>query len=210
MRKSIESDVELLAQFGARIEPARIDLRRDPAELVDQDGGDVVASHNFSGLCSRRSISARNRAPRWPSLARWSAARVAVSTRRADHLSRDSPGPFDGHTKADKRDLGRIDDAEHRLDAALSEIGDRDRRIRQLGAAQRAAARAGDEISQLRHQLVERQLVCVADGRCDQPATTDCNRRPDMDAGAGLKPLGSEEPVELRGLAEGTRDRLEQ
>src|SRR5271155_2344530 len=76
-------DVELFARVGIRIEPCRIDLGSDPAEFINENSGDVVECHSVSGLCSRRSISARNRAPRWPSLARWSAARVAVSTRRA-------------------------------------------------------------------------------------------------------------------------------
>src|SRR6516162_10990644 len=76
-------DIELLPQVGGWIDPCWIDLGSDAAQLIDQGGSDFVACHRFSGFCSRRSISARNKAPRWPSLARWSAESVAVSTRRA-------------------------------------------------------------------------------------------------------------------------------
>src|SRR5208282_2813397 len=126
------------------------------------------------------------------------------------YLPGDDPWPFDRHAKADERDLRRVDDAEHRFDAALAEIGDRDRRIRQLGAAQRPAASAGDEVAQPRHQLVERKFVRVANSRCDEATAADRDRRTDMDAGPELKPFGGKEPVELRRLAERTRNALEQ
>jgi transposase len=54
------------------IERRPIDLGSDAAEFINENRSDVVACHRVSGLCSRRSISARNRAAPWPSLARWS------------------------------------------------------------------------------------------------------------------------------------------
>src|SRR5271168_3140637 len=59
-------------------------------------------------------------------------------------------------------------------------------------------------------RVLERKFVRVANSRRDQAAAADGDRRADMDAGPRLKPFGGEEPVELRGLAERTRNRLEQ
>src|SRR6516165_10637900 len=86
------------------------------------------------------------------------------------NFAANSPGPLDRHTKADECDLRRVDNAEYSLDAALSEIGHRDRRIGELGAAQCAAARAGNEISQLDHQLIKRKPIDIMDGRRDEAA----------------------------------------
>src|SRR6516164_1543087 len=52
IKKIHRVDIELVAQFGVRIESARIRLWRDPAEFVDQHGGYIVAGHSVSGPCS--------------------------------------------------------------------------------------------------------------------------------------------------------------
>lgn len=70
--------------------------------------------------------------------------------------------------------------------------------------------RARPTIAQPRHQHVERKPVRIADGRRDEPAAPHGDRRPDVNAGARLEPAGGEEAVEFWGLAEGTRDCLEQ
>jgi hypothetical protein len=45
--------------------------------------------------------------------------------------------------------------------------------------------------------------------RRDEAPAADCNRRPDMDAGAWLKSFGREISVELRRLAEAAGDGFE-
>src|SRR6516225_4021116 len=128
----------------------------------------------------------------------------------SSNLAADSPGPLDWHAEADERDLGWVDNAEHSLDAPSAEISDRDRRIGELGAAQRAAARSCDEIAQLGHQLVERKLVRVVNGGRDEATAADRDRRADMDAGTGLKPIAGEKTVKLGRIDQSVPDRLQQ
>ena len=111
---------------------------------------------------------ARNRAPSWPSEARWSPARVRPHNwPHAEHAA-DSPGPFHDLAEADECDLGRVDDAEDLLDALVAEVGDGDGRVGHLGAAQSAGSGPTDKVAQRLHELVERELVGVVDGGGDQ------------------------------------------
>ena len=57
------------------------------------------------------------------------------------------------------------------------------------------AARALDEVAHRGHQLGERFLVGVVDGRGDQATAPQRNRPADMDAGAGRKPSFSQKPL---------------
>src|SRR5690606_16884020 len=74
-------DVELVAQVNVRLDLRGVGLGRD---LQQQAHNRVFQlAHKFSGCSSSRAIARRNRPPRWPSLARWSADRVAITLRRA-------------------------------------------------------------------------------------------------------------------------------
>src|SRR5581483_9362953 len=75
-------DVELLTQWHDGVERRGVHLRGDPTENGQYGLSNLVAGHSFPGSCSRRSTAARNSPPRWPSLARWSAERVVVTTGR--------------------------------------------------------------------------------------------------------------------------------
>src|SRR6516162_5957699 len=48
IKKIHRVDVELVAQFGVRVQSTRVRLWRNPAELVDQYGGYIVAGHSRS------------------------------------------------------------------------------------------------------------------------------------------------------------------
>ena len=90
-------------------------------------------------------------------------------------------------SEADDRDLRRVDDADHRVGPALAEAGHGHRRVGQFGAAQAAGARPADEIAKRRHEIGQRLLVGIVDGRRNEPAAAERNRPADVDAGAGTK-----------------------
>jgi hypothetical protein len=75
-------DVESLAQICTRIDGCEIDLGRDIVELFQHHLANIGRAHSFSGSPSTLPISAKNNAPACPSLTRWSAARVIVTTER--------------------------------------------------------------------------------------------------------------------------------
>src|SRR5512139_481336 len=76
-------DVDLLTKGPIARQGGRINLGSDARERRQHGGPDVVSRHRSSGLASARRSSRRNRAPRHPSLTRWSAESVAVTTGRA-------------------------------------------------------------------------------------------------------------------------------
>ena len=84
---------------------------------------------------------ARKRAPVKPSVARWSAASVSVTHGRTPIRPSHGPRTLDDPAEADERDLRRIDHPVHGLHALVTEVGDGDRRVGQLGSG--AAARPG-------------------------------------------------------------------
>ena len=59
--------------------------------------------------------------PPCPSLARWSADSVMVTTERGPIAPSTTQGRVNDLAEADDRDLRRVDDAVERLDAALPE-----------------------------------------------------------------------------------------
>src|SRR5574341_1316757 len=71
--------IHLLAQELARDEVAVLDLGGDALELRDDRPAHLVLVHSVSGCCRSFATSARNSAPRCPSLTRWSAARLATT-----------------------------------------------------------------------------------------------------------------------------------
>ena len=73
-------EVELVAKLDVGTDRRRIDLRRNSRQRLEDDLLHLVGRHNFSGVCSKRSTAARKSPPRCPSLARWSADSVAVTS----------------------------------------------------------------------------------------------------------------------------------
>jgi prepilin-type processing-associated H-X9-DG protein len=74
---------------------------------------------------------------------------------RADHAVF-RPRPLDDAAETDQRDLRRVDHTEDGLHALVAEVGDRDRGVRDLGAAQHAGPRALHEVGEFGHQQHER------------------------------------------------------
>lgn len=62
-------EIDLLAQIDCRIDFG-LEFGRDVLKLAQDHCLDLFVRHSFSGSCKRRSILARKRAPRCPSLAR--------------------------------------------------------------------------------------------------------------------------------------------
>ena len=108
----------------------------------------LVRRHSFSGACKQSVDGGQEDA------AAMAVARAVIGRQRrraAAAAPRPSRRPTHGRSRdpaeAHERHLRRIDDAEGGLDALLAEVGHRDRRIGELGAAQRAGAGARDEIA---------------------------------------------------------------
>jgi hypothetical protein len=99
-------------------------------------------------------------------------------------LPADDPGPLGRHAEADERDLRRVDDPEHGFDAALSEVGDRDRRVRKLGAAQGTAAHGRQDRAAVPSFRRAKSLSASWMAGAARPPPRNRDRRPDMDAGA--------------------------
>ena len=85
-------DIQGLAQIRGGIEFLQIHFGRNVTEFFLQNSANVGLVHSFSGSCSSLPISARNSAPAWPSLTRWSAASVMVTTERGPMAPSTSQG----------------------------------------------------------------------------------------------------------------------
>jgi pyruvate dehydrogenase E2 component (dihydrolipoamide acetyltransferase) len=90
-------EVELVAQIGVVRDCLVGQVGGDLGQLFQHDGLElierhVVAVHSVSGSWRRSASLARNRAPRWPSLWRWSAERVAVTRARGTISSSTTQG----------------------------------------------------------------------------------------------------------------------
>src|SRR3990172_6161227 len=73
-------EVELVAEVDVPLDLRRVGLQRDLAQHAEDGGPDLVGGHRSSGSWSSRSRAVRNALARWPSVTRWSAASVAVTT----------------------------------------------------------------------------------------------------------------------------------
>lgn len=97
-------EIELIPKAGAGLDRARLDFRCNPHQRVDDHLLDLVCRHSFSDfwcpLAIRRTAidrllqipEMRNTPPRCPSLARWSAESVAVSSGRASIVAEPTRG----------------------------------------------------------------------------------------------------------------------
>ena len=119
----------------------------------------------------------------------------------------DDPGSQRRRAESENCHLRRIDHAEQDIDAVIAEAGDRDRRIGELGAAQRPGANPGDEIAQSPISSSRRLAVDVMDGGCHQPAAADRHRGAEMDELARLKAIRRVAAVEAVAAAQGKGDR---
>src|SRR5665811_356038 len=75
-------DVDGLTKIRCRIDVRQINLGGDIVEFFLDHFADVEVIHSLSGSCSSLPISAKNSAPACPSLTRWSADSVMVTTER--------------------------------------------------------------------------------------------------------------------------------
>ena len=75
-------DVEGFTQVGCGIDARQINFGRNIIEFLLHRLLNVDVAHSLSGSCSSRPISAKNNAPACPSLTRWSADSVMVTTER--------------------------------------------------------------------------------------------------------------------------------
>ena len=132
-----------------------------------------------------------------------------VHDRAREDLPLRDPRPLDERAEPDDRDLRREDDAEDALDAALADARDGDRRLRHLRAPQRAGPRAGDEVAERVHQLLDRELVGVVDRRRDEAAATKGDRDADVDVVAADELVSAPDRVQLRHLAQRERNGLD-
>ena len=86
-------EIERLAQIFIARQGGEIGLRRDAAKDVVDHGPGVGFDHSLSGSCNSRSIAVRRRAPMCPSVTRWSAARLTVTSGRGLDPAIDDPRP---------------------------------------------------------------------------------------------------------------------
>src|SRR6185369_3626488 len=75
-------EIELVAKRQILPQRGQVGLGGDVAEGPEHRGAQLLRHHSRSGDWRRRSTAARNSPPRWPSLTRWSADSVAVTTGR--------------------------------------------------------------------------------------------------------------------------------
>ncbi len=78
------------------------------------------------------------------------------------------PRAFADFPEAHERNLGRVDDAEDRICALITEIGDRDRGVGELRASEAAGPGAFHKILQRLHELGKAELIGVVDGWGDE------------------------------------------
>ena len=166
------------------------------------------ARYSRPGSCRSRATAARKSPPRWPSVARWSAESVAVTTGRGMICALDHPGPLHDLAEADDRDLRRVDDTEDALHALLAQARHRDRRIGELGAPQRAGTGAHHEVAETSHELVQALVIRVVQGGGDETAGSQRDGDADMDRGIRLDFPGDPSCVQLRDLPESERHRF--
>ena len=155
-------------------------------------------------------IALRNKAPRWPSLARWSAASVActaVTTRIPPSIDAD---PLCRLAETDEGHLRWIDDAEDRVDAFVAKVGDRDGRVRHLRTPQREGTCPRHKVGEIIHQFVELLFWDVVDGRRDEATATQRDPDPDVNSVRGLEPVVSPKSVELAEPLRSDADSLQQ
>ena len=157
-----------------------------PANIVCRWSWSVHLSRS-SGCCSNSLIAARNNAPRCPSLARWSAARVACTVVAMRMPPSIGAHPLCRLAETHHRDLRRVDHPEYRVDALVAQVGHGDGGIGHLRTAQRERPGAGHQIGEVGHQLVELLVGDVVDRRSHQTAAAQRNRHPDMDRRRGLE-----------------------
>lgn len=107
LRKSHRVDVYLVAEGSRGADRCGVDLGCDTRQRAKGGRSDLAVCHSASGLCSNPLTSARKSPPECPSVARWSAASVAVTTGRAASI------PFSAQARSvilpeQGRDLGTL------------------------------------------------------------------------------------------------------
>src|SRR6476659_2835583 len=105
----------------------------------------------------------------------------------------DGPGPLRDGTEADEGHLGRVDDAQHALDALVAEVGDGAARRGQVGAAEPPRPGAGGELAHGRHHLAHREAVGVVDGGHEEAAAAQ--REDETEVDDRRRPEGTVDPV---------------
>src|SRR5512146_2801957 len=75
-------NIDRLAQIRGRIDACDIGFRSDVVEFLLNHLADIDCAHSLSGSIKSLPISAKNNAPAWPSLTRWSAESVMAITER--------------------------------------------------------------------------------------------------------------------------------
>ena len=158
--------------------------------------------HSFSGSCNNRSIAFSSKAPIWPSLARWSAARLTVTSGRASILPSTTHGRVDMLPKPIIATCGgymmpitvSAPRSPRLVTVTVGEL--------EFRAAQPAAAGALHEIAHCRHQLRERSLIGIADRRRHQSAAAQRYCPADMNSGARLEGAVDISAVQLRHRAQ--------
>ena len=92
-------DFQIVLQMITVGNAARIDVGGDGHKVLQKGGADVGRCQRVAGSITRRSISVSRRAPRRPSLTRWSAARVTVTVWRGTTASPTTIGRCRGAPK---------------------------------------------------------------------------------------------------------------
>src|SRR6476646_66876 len=114
----------------------------------------------------------------------------------ADHPIQGT-GPLGNPTETHEGHLRRIDHAENRFDALLSQVGDGNRPIGKLRAPQVSAARAVDQVEHALHQFVQTFPIDIVNRRIDEPALAQRNRHADVNTFAWLERFIDPEPVQF-------------